>query len=76
MSPLRPLPRDDELLSELLQRLDERSCLPGRLLEELIAGTLPSVEAADVRVHLKDCLSCLNTFARLQSLHESPSQAW
>ena len=78
MSPLRPLPRDDELLSELLQRLDERSCLPGRLLGELIAGTLPSADAADVRVHLRDCLSCLNTFARLQSLHESlsPSEAY
>jgi DNA-binding NtrC family response regulator len=62
---------DDELLPGLLRRLDERVCLRGRRLEQLVLGSLPWAEAAAVHAHLVDCLSCLNTFARLQSLHEN-----
>ena len=71
MSGRRQAHSDEELLLELLQRLDERSCLPIRLLDELVAGTLPAVaDAAGVQAHLKGCLSCLETFSRLQSLRE------
>ena len=66
-----PFPSDDELLQALLRRLEERACLPGSLLEQLVAGTGPLAEAAEVRAHLQDCLPCLNTFSRLQSLHEA-----
>jgi len=68
--PRLPAP-DDELFSGLLRRLDERACLPGRRLEQLVLGSLPLAEAVEVQGHLVDCLSCLNTFTRLQSLHES-----
>ena len=71
MSEPRPFASDDELLQELLRRLDDRACLSGPLLEQLVVGALPSAEAAEVRAHLGDCLYCLNTFSRLQSLHES-----
>ncbi len=71
MSEPRPFTPDDELFQGLLRRLDDRACLPGRLLEQLVVGSLPFAEAADVHAHLKDCLYCLNTFSRLQSLHES-----
>jgi DNA-binding NtrC family response regulator len=66
MSPLEP----DEILQGLLRRLDERACLPGRLLERLGVGALPAAEAADTMAHVTSCLVCLNTFSRLQSLHE------
>jgi DNA-binding NtrC family response regulator len=62
---------DAEFFSGLLRRLDERACLPGLRLEQLVLGSLPLAEAVEVRDHLVDCLSCLNTFARLQSLHEN-----
>jgi hypothetical protein len=62
---------DDELFPGLLRRLDERACLPGGLLEQLVVGSLPAAEAAEVAAHVKDCLSCLNVFSRLQGLHES-----
>ncbi len=68
--PRRPAP-DDELFPGLLRGLDARACLPSRLLEQLVLGSLPSTEAAEVHAHLVDCLSCLSTFARLQSLHEN-----
>src|SRR5262245_16254985 len=71
MSQPRPFVPDDELFSGLLRRLDERACLPGQLLEQLVLGALPAAEAAEVGAHIKDCLSCLNTFSRLQGLHES-----
>jgi DNA-binding NtrC family response regulator len=66
MSPLEP----DEIPQGLLRRLDERTCLPGRLLERLVVGALPAAEAADTMAHVTSCLVCLNTFSRLQSLHE------
>jgi DNA-binding NtrC family response regulator len=66
MSPLEP----DEIPQGLLRRLDERACLPGRLLERLVVGALPAAEAADTMAHVTSCLVCLNTFSRLQSLHE------
>ena len=59
----------DELFPGLLRRLEERACLPGQLLEQLVLGLLPTAE--EVGTHIKDCLSCLNTFSRLQALHES-----
>jgi len=62
---------DDEFLLELMQRLDERSCLPLRLLGALVAGTLSAPDAAEMHAHLRSCLACLQAFARLQSLHES-----
>src|SRR5262245_64010524 len=62
---------DDRLVPELLRRLDERNCLPGERLEQCVLGSLSLDEAAEVRNHLVDCLPCLNTFARLQSLHEN-----
>jgi DNA-binding NtrC family response regulator len=71
MSQPRPFVPDDALFPGLLRRLDERTCLPGQLLERLILGSLPAAEAAEVSAHVKDCLSCLNTFSRLQGLHES-----
>ena len=78
MSEPRPLPRDDEFLRELLwrclrseRRLDERACLPHQLLEQLAAGAPPLSEVPEVHAHLKDCLHCLNAFARLQSLSAS-----
>jgi DNA-binding NtrC family response regulator len=71
MSQPRSFVPDDELFSGLLRRLDERACVPGQLLERLVLGSLPAAEAAEVGAHLKDCLSCLNTFSRLQGLHES-----
>jgi two-component system, NtrC family, response regulator AtoC len=61
----------DELFPGLLRRLEERACLPGQLLEQLVLGLLPAAEAAEVGTHIEDCLSCLNTFSRLQALHES-----
>jgi hypothetical protein len=60
----------DELFPGLLRRLEERACLPGQLLEQLVLGLLPAAEAAEVGTHIKACLSCLNTFSRLQALHE------
>jgi two-component system, NtrC family, response regulator AtoC len=71
MSQPRPFVPDDELFAGLLRRLDERACLPGQLLAQFVLGSLPAAEAAEVGAHVKDCLSCLNTFARLQALHES-----
>ncbi len=62
---------DDVLFPGLLRRLNERTCLPGPLLEQLVLGSLPAAGAAEVTAHVKDCLSCLSTFSRLQSLHES-----
>ena len=61
----------DELVQGLLGHLDERACLSAHLLDQLVVGSLPVPEATEVNVHLTDCLACLNTFARLQSLHES-----
>jgi two-component system, response regulator FlrC len=66
MSPLEP----DEIPQGLLRRLDERPCLPGRLLERLVVGALPAAEAAETMAHVTSCLVCLNAFSRLQSLHE------
>jgi DNA-binding NtrC family response regulator len=71
MSQPRPFVPDDEIFPRLLRRLDERACLPGQLLEQLVLGSLPAAEAAEVGAHVKGCLSCLNTFSRLQGLHES-----
>jgi DNA-binding NtrC family response regulator len=71
MSDPRSFAPDDELFQELLRRLDEHACLPDRLLEQLVVGSLPVAEADELRAHLRDCLYCLNTFSRLQSLHES-----
>jgi hypothetical protein len=71
MSDPRTFGPDDELVQGLLAHLDERACLPTQLLEELAVGSLPVAEATKVNVHLKDCLACLNTFSRLQSLHDS-----
>ncbi len=68
--PRLPAP-DDEFFPGLLRRLDERPCLPARRLEQLVLGSLPLAEAFEVQGHLVDCLSCLNTFTRLQSLHEN-----
>jgi DNA-binding NtrC family response regulator len=62
---------DDELFPALLRRLGDRACMPGQLLEQLVLGSLSAAEAAEVSAHVMDCLSCLNTFSRLQSLHES-----
>jgi DNA-binding NtrC family response regulator len=73
MSHPRPSPHSDDVLLALLHQLDERSCLPGELVEGLVADSLPLAEADRVRAHLMQCLSCLSTFARIQSLHESPS---
>jgi transcriptional regulator with GAF, ATPase, and Fis domain len=70
MSPREP----DEILQGLLWRLDDRPCLPGRLLEHLVVGALPAAEAADAMAHVTSCLVCLNTFSRLQGLHE-PDQS-
>ena len=72
MSDPRLLVPDDEFFPGLLRRLDERACLPGWRLEPLVLGSLPFPEAVEVQGHLVDCLSCLNTFTRLQSLHENP----
>jgi two-component system, NtrC family, response regulator AtoC len=71
MSQPRPFVPDDELIHGLLRRLDERACLPRQLLEQLVLGSLPAAEAVEVGAHVKDCLSCLSTFSRLQGLHES-----
>ena len=71
MSQPRPFMPDDELIPGLLRRLDERACLPRQLLEQLVLGSLPAAEAAEVGTHVKECLSCLSTFSRLQGLHES-----
>lgn len=71
MNQPRPFVPDDEIFAALLRRLGERACLPNPLLERLVVGSLPADEAADVGAHLKDCVSCLSTFSRLQSLHES-----
>ena len=71
MSQPRAFVPDDEIFPRLLRRLDERACLPGQLLEQLVLGSLPAAKAAEVGAHVKDCLSCLNTFSRLQGLHES-----
>jgi DNA-binding NtrC family response regulator len=62
---------NDEFFPGLLLRLDERACSQGQRLEQLVLGSLPLAEAVEVQGHLVDCLSCLNTFARLQSLHEN-----
>jgi DNA-binding NtrC family response regulator len=72
MSTPRPFVPDDELFPALLRRLDEHACLSAQLLEQLVVGSLPVAEVTGVRAHLKDCLTCLNTFSRLQSLHETP----
>jgi hypothetical protein len=69
MSQLRPFVPDDKLFPGLLRRLEERACLPGQLLEQLVLGLLPAAEAAEVGTHVADCLLCLNTFSRLQALH-------
>jgi PAS domain S-box-containing protein len=70
MTPLeRALQDDDSRALELLQRLDERACLPARLIEGIVVGSLSPAESVDVREHLAACLACLNAFARLQSLH-------
>jgi len=61
----------DELVQGLLRYLDERACLSAQLLDQLVVGSLSAAEATEVNMHLTDCLACLNTFARLQSLHES-----
>jgi len=71
MSQLRPSAPGDNLFPGLLRRLEQRACLPGQLLEQLVLGLLPAAEAAEVGIHVADCLSCLNTFSRLQALHES-----
>jgi DNA-binding NtrC family response regulator len=44
------------------------------LLEHLVVGALPAAEAADAMAHVTSCLVCLNTFSRLQGLHE-PDQS-
>jgi transcriptional regulator with GAF, ATPase, and Fis domain len=64
--------RDDELLLELLQRLDARPCLAATALEQAVAGTLSFAEAIDVHVHLRQCVACLSVFSRLHSLGETP----
>jgi DNA-binding NtrC family response regulator len=71
MIPLDP----DEILHGLLRRLDELACPSGRVLEHLVVGALPAAEvaeteAAETMAHVTSCLACLNTFSRLQSLHE------
>jgi DNA-binding NtrC family response regulator len=71
MSEQRAFVPDDKLFPGLLRRLEERACLPGQLLEQLVLGLLPAAEAAEVGTHVADCLSCLNTFSRLQALQES-----
>jgi DNA-binding NtrC family response regulator len=60
----------DEVFPRLLLYLDERPCLLTRRLDQLVLGSLPLAEVAPVHAHLVDCLPCLNTFARLQSLSE------
>jgi anti-sigma factor RsiW len=71
MSDPRSFVPADELVQGLLEHLDERSCLSAQLLDQLVVGSLPVAEATEVKMHLMACLACLNTFARLQSLHES-----
>ena len=66
-----PFPSDDELLQTLLQRLEARACLPGRVLEQLVVGTLPAAETTEAHSHLRHCLPCVSAFSRLQSLHEA-----
>ena len=61
---------DDELFQGLLESLCTRACMPGQRLEQLVLGSLSVAEAAEVQGHLVGCLTCMNTFARLQSLHE------
>ena len=61
---------DDELFQGLLESLCARACMPGQRLEQLVLGSLSVAEAAEVQGHLVGCLTCMNTFARLQSLHE------
>ena len=62
-------PEPDEILQGLLRRLDEGTCVPGRLLERLVVDALPAAEAAATMAHVTSCLVCLNTFSRLQGLH-------
>jgi DNA-binding NtrC family response regulator len=73
MSDPRSFVSADELVQGLLGHLDERACLSVQVLDQLVVGSLPVAEATEVNRHLTDCLACLNTFARLQSLHESPA---
>ena len=74
---------DDQLFQGLLESLCTRACMPGQRLEQLVLGSLSVAEAAEVQGHLVGCLTCLNTFARLQSLHEDsgvrpllPEKSW
>ena len=49
MSQLRPFVPDDKLFPGLLRRLEERACLPGQLLEQLVLG-LPRTVTAPLRL--------------------------
>jgi len=63
------LPDDDQVLLALLQRLDEQLCLPSHMLEGYIADALSSREVKQVHEHLRQCVVCVGTLARLQSMH-------
>jgi DNA-binding NtrC family response regulator len=65
---------EEEIPAALLARLDERVCLPGRLLEELVAGALSGADAHRVQAHLLECLSCLSRFARIQGLRHQTAE--
>src|SRR5215471_5437091 len=62
-------PDDDQVLLALLQRLDEQPCLPSHMLEGYIAHALSSREVRQVHEHLRQCVVCVGTLARLQSMH-------
>jgi two-component system, NtrC family, response regulator AtoC len=75
-----PPPDDDQVLLELLQRLDERQCPTSDLLERFIAENLSLTASEEVLTHLRQCVTCLNTLARLQSLdfaqEAAPPAVW
>jgi transcriptional regulator with PAS, ATPase and Fis domain len=63
-----PLPDDDQVLLEFLQRLDERPCPMSDQVEGFVTEALSPAESEEVLAHLRQCVVCVSVFARLQSL--------
>jgi len=68
--------REDEIVLAVLADLESEACdapLTTGTLERLATGTLDKARMNQARHHIAACLSCLNAYARVQSVLEAPS---